>query len=124
MDGATQALLEQHQALIAAACEQGRQQLLRAGIDGALMPMAEQFRFQQQADPYTQQPTLNGQWGESHGQRRAQLVINADGSLLLECDLLCPHPAHSGRWAEQVSIWGRSAEVLKSEISLLAQIEE
>lgn len=123
MDQSTEKLLAQYQSLMDAACVAGREQLERSGFDTSLMPSIETFSFERQPDPFTQQETLNGRWGEDQGQRRANLVINADGSLLMECDLLCPHPRHEGRWAEQVSIWGRDAGNLQAEISLLAELE-
>lgn len=124
MDSATQTLVEHYRTLLDAACVTGREQLDRSGFDMAMLPDADQFSFEQSNDPFSGAPTLNGRWGLSGSQRRAQLVINADGSLMLECDLLCPHPAHEGRWAEQISVWGRSESGLKAEISLLEQLGE
>ncbi|GGB94589.1 hypothetical protein GCM10011352_20820 [Marinobacterium zhoushanense] len=123
MDSATQALVESYRPLLDAACVAGRERLHKTGIDMAMLPDTDQFRFEQRTDPYTGEPTLNGRWSLDGSQRRAQLVVNADGSLMLECDLLCPHPGHEGRWAEQLSIWGRDIDSLKSEIALLAQLE-
>ncbi len=117
-------LFERHAALLAAACALAQQQLAEQGFDPTLMPTCKRFSYRQQPDPFTGEATLNGHWAAAQSQRRAQLVVNADGSLLLECDLLCPHPGVPGRWAEQISVWGRGVAALKGEISLLAQLEE
>ncbi|KEA62600.1 hypothetical protein ADIMK_3072 [Marinobacterium lacunae] len=122
MDTTTRNLFERYQPLLEAAWMLGRETLRRSGIDSDMLPERAQFGFEPRQDPFTGEPTLNGRWAPADGQRRAQLVINADGSLMLECDLICPHPGFEGRWAEQISIWGRSASALKAEVSLLEQL--
>lgn len=124
MDPVTDALLEQHRPLLAAACALARRQLADQGLTPELMPTLDGFSFRQHPDPFTGQATLNGHWAPADSQRRAQLVVNADGSLLLECDLLCPHPGCAGRWAEQISVWGPAPERLKAEITLLKPLED
>lgn len=124
MDSVMDTLLAQHAGLLQAAWGRARQQLADSGLDPALMPPEAAFHYHPQRDPFTGEATLKGHWAAAHSQRRAQVVVNADGSLLLECDLLCPHPHDSGRWVEQVSVWGRAPGQLKAEISLLASLEE
>lgn len=119
----TASLVERYRPLLEAACIVGRELLEKQGFDIDMLPAADQYSFERRTDPFTGEPTLNGRWALSGSQRRSTLVINADGSLLLECDLLCPHPAHAGRWAEQISIWGRDPDSLKSEVNLLAELE-
>ncbi|TCK08387.1 hypothetical protein [Marinobacterium mangrovicola] len=119
----TAALVEHHQTLLDAACVAAREQLEKSGFDIAMIPATGQYSFEQRNDPFTGDATLNGRWALEGSQRRATLVINADGSLLLECDLLCPHPGHAGRWAEQISVWGRDPDNLRAEVGLLAELE-
>ncbi|WP_432698485.1 hypothetical protein ACQUQP_09135 [Marinobacterium sp. YM272] len=119
----TAALVENYRTLLDAACVVGREHLEKSGFDMAMLPGVDQYSFEQRTDPFTGEPTLNGRWALNGSQRRSTLVVNADGSLLLECDLLCAHPAHEGRWAEQISIWGREPDRLKAEVGLLAELE-
>lgn len=79
MDPVTDALLEQHRPLLAAACALARRQLADQGLTPELMPTLDGFSFRQHPDPFTGQATLNGHWAPADSQRRAQLVVNADG---------------------------------------------
>ena len=124
MNSAVEILLAQHAPLLQAACLWARQQLAGTGLDPELVPSQAAFQYHPHPDPYTGEATLNGRWAAENSQRRAQMVVNSDGSLLLECDLLCPHPRYPGRWAEQVSVWGRAPQQLKAEISLLESLED
>lgn len=116
-------LVTTHRALLDAACIAAREQLQKSGFDISMVPGTDQYAFEGRIDPFTGEPTLNGRWALEGSQRRATLVVNADGSLLMECDLLCPHPGHEGRWAEQISVWGREPDSLKAEVGLLAELE-
>ncbi len=115
-------LKEQFTGLIQSALESAQRTLLKADLSPDLLPTFEQFSFEAKEDPFSREDTLSGRWADSNSQRRGNLVINSDGSLMLEIDLICEMPKSAGRWAELVSVWGQSEGSLRSEITLMPSL--
>ncbi|WP_428034958.1 hypothetical protein [Amphritea sp.] len=96
--------------------------LTTAGFDSTVLPLLSQFSFETKAEPLNGAATLNGRWADSASQRRGWLVINCDGSMMLEIDLICPWPGKDQVWAESVSVWGRDSQSLVAEVTPLVML--
>lgn len=121
MDSQTEQLYTQYLPLLEAVMLKAQAQLDKDGFTEALLKPLEEFKFHSEEDSFSRELVLKGRWAENSSQRRGMLLINTDGSVMFELDLLCQHPKRPGRWAEQVSVWGRDPDSLRSEVSLLAE---
>ncbi len=115
-------LKEKFTALIQNALECAQTTIKKSGLNSDNIPRIENFAFESREDPFSRQETLCGCWADLNSQRRGNLVINGDGSLMLEIDLICELPNTDGRWAELVSVWGQNKDNLRSEITLMPTI--
>lgn len=122
MDTITQSLLDTYQPLLESTFVKATEQLNKEGFEQDLLPTLGDFAFSYTEDSFTQQAVLQGRWSPATSQRRGSLVVNSDGSIMFELDLLCPHPQKDERWAEQVSVWGKQLDRLRSEISILSTL--
>ena len=115
-------LQERYHPLLQASLETAAQTLESAGFDSTALPPLEQFSFETRQEPLNGEDTLNGRWADRHSQRRGWLVINCDGSMMLEIDLICPWPDKDQVWAESVSVWGREPLTLVGEVTPMAML--
>lgn len=91
--------------------------LENAGFVKEMLPVLDQFSFEIRHEPLNGEDSLNGRWVDSGTQRRGWLVINCDGSMMLEIDLICSWPGKDEVYAESVSVWGREQQSLAAEIN-------
>lgn len=88
-----------------------------AGFVKEILPVLDQFSFEIRQEPLNGEDSLNGRWVDSASQRRGWLVINCDGSMMLEIDLICSWPGKEEVYAESVSVWGHEQQNLAAEIN-------
>lgn len=110
--------------LLDTAQQRGAHALESEGFDPQLLPSWHQYTFVGNRDPYSGGAVFNGSWKDPHSQSRSSIVLSMEAGILWEYDLLRSHPRVPGRWAEQLSIWGHSAQELKAEVSLLVSLED
>ncbi|SEQ47380.1 hypothetical protein SAMN03080615_01585 [Amphritea atlantica] len=110
-------LIAQFGPLLEASLEAASVKLTQAGFGSVLLPSLRQFQFETRKEPLNGDDTLNGRWADSNSQRRGWLVINCDGSMMLEIDLICPWPDKQQVWAESVSVWGSDPQRLSAEVT-------
>ncbi|MBN0987585.1 hypothetical protein [Amphritea pacifica] len=115
-------LRDQYRLLLDASLKTAAETLERAGFDSTTLPPLEQFSFETKQEPLNGEDSLNGRWADNHSQRRGWLVVNCDGSMMLEIDLICPWPGKDQVWAESVSVWGREAQLLVGEVTPMAML--
>ena len=115
-------LQEQHADLILAALELAQRIMNEASLSHMPLPELAAFSYTHKEDPYSRQETLQGHWVLANSQRRGNLVINGDGSLMLEIDLICELPKKAGQYAESISVWGQDIDQLRAEITLMARL--
>ncbi|WP_299200599.1 hypothetical protein [uncultured Amphritea sp.] len=122
----TQLLVDYGQ-LLDSSMETAVKTLTTAGFDSAVLPPLSQFSFETKPletkpEPLNGTATLNGRWADTSSQRRGWLVINCDGSMMLEIDLICPWPGKDQLWAESVSVWGSDPQSLRAEVTPLPML--
>lgn len=83
----------------------------RLGAEGFYSPAWETGSASLRRDPSDGSMALVMEWRDDKGYRCGELVVNADGSLYAECDVLRPHPTDSRWFVEAVIAWGRSGAI-------------
>ena len=77
----------------------------RLGADGFYAPAWEAGTASLRRDPADGSLALVVEWRDARGYKNGELVINADGSLYAECDVLRAHPTDTRWFVEAVTAW-------------------
>ncbi|OBS09178.1 hypothetical protein Thpro_021506 [Acidihalobacter prosperus] len=83
----------------------------RLGSLGFFAPAWEAGTPTLRRDPADGSMALVMEWRNAEGYRCGELVVNADGSLYAECDVLRPHPTDSRWFVEAITAWGRAGAI-------------
>lgn len=86
-----------------------------------LVATFEACRISTAQDDFDRQERMLVEWIGKGGDRFANLVRYADGSLFAEHDVLRPHPQNPDLFVEAIEIWGRAGS-LKGEARLLSAL--
>lgn len=78
-------------------------------------PIEANYRLER--DPSSSEYNLIGDWQDERGAKLGQLQFFADGSFIVEQDILRPHPMRQGCLVKAVKAWG-SDERIETEIRL------
>ncbi|GAB6041097.1 hypothetical protein [Endothiovibrio diazotrophicus] len=81
------------------------------GVDKFYSPAWEAGTASLRRDPADGSMVLVVEWRDARGYKSGELVVNADGSLYAECDVLLPHPTDSRWFVEAVTAWGRPGAI-------------
>jgi len=81
-----------------------------------------QAQFHLAQDPADGSYSLQGEWRDAGGHKHGNLVFHADGSFLVEHDIVLPHPRKPQWFVEAVTAWGKAGQI-KTEPRLLPMPE-
>ncbi|MGD9171349.1 MAG: hypothetical protein PVI97_15005 [Candidatus Thiodiazotropha sp.] len=72
-------------------------------------PVEASYRLER--DPSSSEYNLIGDWQDVRGAKLGQLQFFADGSFVVEQDILCPHPTCQGRFVKALKAWGSEGRI-------------
>ncbi|MES9946114.1 MAG: hypothetical protein ABW080_14255 [Candidatus Thiodiazotropha sp.] len=74
-------------------------------------------------DQSSSEYSLIGDWQDEQGAKLGQLLFHADGSFLVEQDVIRPHPTRQGWLVKAVKAWG-DGERIDTEVQLYPMSEQ
>lgn len=83
----------------------------RLGAEGFYTPAWEAANATLRRDPADGSMALVLEWRDGQGHKSGEMVINTDGSLYAECDVLRAHPGDRRWFVEAVTAWGREGAI-------------
>ena len=78
----------------------------RFGAEGFYTPAWEAANARLSLDPEDGSTALVLEWREADGRKSGEMVLNADGSLYAECEVLRALPGERRRLVDAVIAWG------------------
>lgn len=92
----------------AAVCAALRAQVEKRDLSIGDEPRWEALVFAEVIDPFSQEPSLVGQW---RGDRNGSLTVFPDGRIFAEYQVLLACPDDMQRYVEAVQVWGTAARL-------------
>ncbi|MES9970715.1 MAG: hypothetical protein ABW092_11835 [Candidatus Thiodiazotropha sp.] len=84
-------------------------------------PIEANYRLER--DRSSSEYNLIGEWQDEKGATFGQLLFHADGSFLVEQDILLPHPTRQGCLVKAAKAWG-NADSIDAEVKLFPISEQ